>query len=109
MRFLDFTPNITISQLIEQSHQSPQLIFKHSTRCIISSFALKRLKACALSDSTCWVLDLLSYRHLSDEISDYFQINHQSPQLIVVKDGKLLGSASHEGIDCEFIARCYEK
>jgi bacillithiol system protein YtxJ len=109
MQFLALTPNISISQLIDQSFESPQLIFKHSTRCIISSFALKRLHACAHEESTCWVLDLLSHRQISNDLSDYFQVPHQSPQLFVVKDGILLGSTSHEGIDCEFIAACYEK
>jgi bacillithiol system protein YtxJ len=54
-------------------------------------------------------LDLLSHRQISNDLSDYFQVPHQSPQLFVVKDGTLLGSTSHEGIDCEFIAACYEK
>ena len=109
MQFLDFTPNVSISELIAQSYESPQLIFKHSTRCIISSFALKRLQTCADEDSTCWVLDLLSHRQISNDLADFFQIPHQSPQLFVIKDGTLFGSTSHEGIDCEFIAACYEK
>lgn len=109
MEFRDLSPATHIDSIEELSHESTQLIFKHSTRCIISSMALKRLKACAEIDATCWVLDLLTYRSISNEIATRYQTEHQSPQLFIIRNGHVIGFTSHEGIDCNFILNCHEK
>jgi len=44
-------------------------------------------------------LDLLNFREISNEIADHFEVVHQSPQLLVVKNGKVVANASHEGIN----------
>ena len=101
-------PGITIESkvhleaLIADSFKRPQLIFKHSTRCSISRFVLADFTAHFTYSSDEFVahyLDLLNYREISNEIADHFEVVHQSPQLLVIKNGKVVSHASHEGIN----------
>jgi bacillithiol system protein YtxJ len=94
----------TIAQLdaIEkESFQIPVAIFKHSTRCHISRAALRMFEnELNLKEEIApYFLDLLEYRNVSNEIAIRFGVPHQSPQLIVIKDGKAIYNASHERID----------
>lgn len=92
-----------LNQVIEQSNQTPILIFKHSTRCSISSMALNRLeRAWSDKDSekvTPYYLDLISHRDVSNNIAETLGIMHESPQAIVLKDGKAIYNASHMSIN----------
>ena len=91
-----------LEALIADSFKRPQLIFKHSTRCSISRFVLADFTAHFTYSSDEFVahyLDLLNYREISNEIADHFEVVHQSPQLLVVKNGKIVSHASHEGIN----------
>lgn len=88
-------------ELIEaQSETQPVLIFKHSTRCSISRFALKQFEfEFDLHDVIApYYLDLLNYREVSNEIADRFRVHHQSPQMIVLKNREVIYHVSHEGI-----------
>jgi bacillithiol system protein YtxJ len=105
MEFLTFTPETNLDEILNNSHQTPQVIFKHSTRCIISSMALKRLKLNPNFNIAVWVLDLLNHRDLSNQLATRFNTPHQSPQIFVLVNGQLKATASHEKIDCEFIQR----
>lgn len=108
---MDFHELISIQSLDDieqQSFQRTQVILKHSTRCIVSTMALRNLKQC-VANADCWVLDLLSYRFLSNEISLRYKIPHQSPQIIVFRDGKIQCDASHEEITCDLIKSTYAK
>jgi bacillithiol system protein YtxJ len=88
--------------LISTSFKTPQLIFKHSTRCSISRFVLADFIAhfgYSSNEFGAYYLDLLSYREISNAIAQRFEVHHQSPQLIVIKNGKAIAHASHEGIN----------
>ena len=88
-----------IDDIIKASEQKPILIFKHSTRCGISSMMLKRFDNKIADLSTpYYFLDILKYRPLSNLIQDKFEITHQSPQLLVIKNGKVIAHDSHSGI-----------
>lgn len=89
-----------VDQIIEKSNQSPVLIFKHSTRCSISTMALKKFERDykETTDIKFWFLDLIQYREISNEIAERFEITHQSPQVILIKNGKSIYSSSHNGI-----------
>ena len=95
----------TVDQLgaIETASFSvPQLIFKHSTRCSISRFVLADFMnhfTYASEEFDAHYLDLLNHRDISSAIADRFNVVHQSPQLIIVKNGKAVAHASHEGIN----------
>lgn len=101
-------PGITIQSklnlevLIADSFTRPQLIFKHSTRCSISRYVLSDFIAhfaYSSDEFTAHYLDLLNYREISSQIAEQFVVTHQSPQLLVVKNGKVVANASHEGIN----------
>ncbi|MFC4740495.1 bacillithiol system redox-active protein YtxJ [Flavobacterium ponti] len=94
-----------ISQLDEIdaiSEGKPVVIFKHSTRCSISRFALKQFDAAFNypEDKIDWyLLDLLNHRDISNEIAHRYNVQHQSPQILVIKSGKAVYHDSHDGID----------
>jgi len=92
-----------LEEIKEQSKIHKILIFKHSTRCGVSSMALSRLERQWQSTSAekpqRYFLDLLQYRNLSDEIAFTFKVRHQSPQALLIQDGKCVFHASHSMID----------
>ncbi|MCT8339970.1 bacillithiol system redox-active protein YtxJ [Flavobacteriaceae bacterium TK19130] len=90
-----------LDTIVEESKEKPVAIFKHSTRCGISRMVLKQFeKAYELSDSEAklYYLDLLQNRDISSEIAARFEVYHESPQLLVIKDGKAVDHASHHSI-----------
>jgi bacillithiol system protein YtxJ len=90
-----------LNEIIHLSTEKPVLIFKHSTRCSISRMVLKQFEnEFDLQDKVIpYYLDLLEFRNVSNEIAIRFRVTHQSPQIILVKDGKAVYNASHESID----------
>jgi bacillithiol system protein YtxJ len=96
-----------ISQLdaiVEESKTTTVAIFKHSTRCGISRMVLRNFEGTYDIDPSqmkLYFLDLLSYRNISDEVGFKFQVLHQSPQLIVIKNGVAVSHASHHSIRAE--------
>lgn len=90
-----------LDEMVAISDQKPALIFKHSTRCSVSRFALKQFEnEYALDDKIdAYFLDLLEYRDISNEIASRFGVYHQSPQLLLIKNGQSVYDASHDAID----------
>ena len=87
--------------ILKASFSIPQLIFKHSTRCNISHIVKNDFISnygFSSDDFGLWHLDLLAHRTLSDAIAKHLGVVHESPQLIVIKNGKALKSTSHEKI-----------
>lgn len=81
----------------------PIVIFKHSTRCSISRMALKQFEREYDLDETvdAFFLDLIEHRDVSNEIASRFNVYHESPQLILIKNGKAVYNVSHSDIDAE--------
>lgn len=94
-----------IDQLVDidvESHTMPVVLFKHSTRCSISSAALDRVER-GWNDQEMegirpYYLDLIAHRSISDAIAIHYQVEHQSPQVLVIKDGECVYHESHMGI-----------
>ena len=85
--------------LMQASYEKPVYIFKHSSRCGISSMVLKRFeKQIASSEELYYHLHIQAFRPLSNWIAEETDIRHESPQLIVLKDGKVLTHGSHNSI-----------
>ena len=99
--YLNWIPLTSIEQLEEIKEISKTeavLIFKHSTRCGISSMVIKQFEKLFTEEHQnlkVYYLDLLNYRDISDEVGFTFQVMHQSPQLIAVKHGVSVENASH--------------
>jgi len=109
-KVLPWIPLNTIEQLdviTEKSKTKTQLIFKHSTRCGISRMVMNQFVSAFDVDNNVdlYYLDLLSYRDVSNEVGYKFQVMHQSPQLLVIKNGVVVAHASHGAINDMDISR----
>ena len=89
-----------LDQIIEASRTKPQLIFKHSTRCGVSSMVKSRLDGAWSHNEKIipWHLDLLRFRNISNEIAERFGIHHESPQIILLKNGQVEMHISHASL-----------
>ncbi|MAO09915.1 MAG: bacillithiol system redox-active protein YtxJ [Flavobacteriaceae bacterium] len=95
-----------LEEIIKESKNKPVAIFKHSTRCGISRMVLKQFeKNYDLDDNQLklYFLDLLQNRDISNEIAARFKVHHESPQMIVLKDGEVIHHDSHQGIDANHL------
>ena len=97
--------NLTSVEQLEKikynSEAKTQLIFKHSTRCGVSRMVMRQFEESygfSKDDFDVYFLDLLGYRDVSNAIASLFQVVHQSPQLVVVKNGVVADHASHGAI-----------
>lgn len=91
-----------LDELVTESNSHPVAIFKHSTRCGISRSVLKQFeKNYNLKDKNIklYFLDLLQNRDISAEIATRFGVQHESPQMIVLKNGAVVHHDSHGSID----------
>ena len=99
--------NLTsLDQLNEiKSAEGYSLIFKHSTRCSISSMAKNRLDREEAPDNMkFYYLDLIAYRSISNKIAEVFKVHHESPQVLLIKNGECTYEESHNGISMDEIA-----
>ena len=96
-----------LNDAIFASNEQTVLLFKHSTRCSISSMAKSRLEDKWREDLliTPYYVDLISFRNVSNEITDRFNIIHQSPQVLVISNERCLGSFSHNEINLDTILK----
>ena len=93
-----------LETIVQESHDKPQLIFKHSTRCSISSMAKNRLERdWSLDNVDPWYLDLIVYRSISNMIESRFKVRHESPQAILFINGAVVYHASHSEISVDDI------
>ncbi len=91
-----------LEEIKEKSATKPQVIFKHSTRCGISSMVMRQFVDAydlTLNGLDLYYLDLLNYRDISNEVGYKFQVMHESPQLLVIKSGVAVKHASHGAIN----------
>ena len=99
MNWIHLTDETQLTEIISRSQSKPQVIFKHSSRCSISAVALQRLQKSQQPDSLdFYFLDLLAHRALSNKVSEVFGVHHESPQVLLIKDGKCIFDESHLGI-----------
>lgn len=102
--FVHLNSEQQFNEIIEASKQGKGvLIYKHSTRCFISSMALRRLSGLNTESFTAYYLDLLEHRSVSNAVAQEFGVVHQSPQLLWIVDGKCIASTSHEGVGVEIV------
>jgi len=99
MNWIPLKEESQLQEIEQRSHQQPVVIFKHSTRCSISSTALNRLERnwneAEMTSVQPYYLDLLAYRPLSGQVAFTFDVEHQSPQVLLIREGKCIYTASH--------------
>ncbi|WP_395049339.1 bacillithiol system redox-active protein YtxJ [Flavobacterium sp.] len=103
INWINLTDLGQLNEIITLSNDKPAVIFKHSTRCSVSRFALKQFENEFDNEDKVdtYFLDLLEHRDVSNEIAKRFGVFHQSPQLLLIKDGKSIYDVSHSDIDAE--------
>jgi bacillithiol system protein YtxJ len=100
MNWIPLTDKHQLDELVKESQSKTVAIFKHSTRCSVSAMVKRSLERDWKADQLpIYYLDLIAYRSLSNEIANRFSVRHESPQLILIKNGEAIYDASHEGID----------
>lgn len=89
-----------LDDIVQMSNNKPVIIFKHSTRCSISAMAKDRLERQWSPEESVPVfyLDLIRYRPVSDRIAEMFSVEHESPQVLLITNGKCTYHASHSMI-----------
>ena len=101
MNWIPLTSLDQLSEIKAQSNAETVLIFKHSTRCGISSMVIKRFEKLfdeSMQHVKVYYLDLLNYREISNEVGYNFQVMHQSPQLLIIRNETTVFHASHYDI-----------
>lgn len=97
----NLTSTEQLDNIAKRSHSKTQIIFKHSTRCGVSRMVMNQFVSQYNLDANLdlYYLDLLSFREISNEISSKFQTIHESPQLLIIKNGVAVTHASHGAIN----------
>jgi bacillithiol system protein YtxJ len=107
MNWNKLTEESQLAAIRQESATQPVVIFKHSTTCSISAMALKRMERNWQDTAGIkpYYLDLLSNRSLSKQVADTFGVEHQSPQVLLIKNGEAVYDESHYGISFDAIAK----
>ena len=106
--WVEVTDKDAIEKIIHRSNRIPQFIFKHSTRCPISSRAYSQISSVTdeiSADVEINYVDVIAYRDVSQEIADKLGIEHESPQLLLVESNKVIWDVSHYDIEADDIIK----
>jgi bacillithiol system protein YtxJ len=107
MKWTELTALEQLEEIKKESADKPVLIFKHSTRCNISRTTLDRLERKwndqEMSKIKPYYLDLISNRPISNSVAQQFDVEHQSPQILVIENGKSVLNLSHFEIEYDQI------
>lgn len=112
MNWHPITETSDVYAIEERSRAIPCLIFKHSSSCPISGLAKMRLEGdwdFAEDQLEVYFLDLLRYRPISALIAEHFAVHHESPQVLLIRDGLCTYDNSHLDINVAEIHECYDQ
>ncbi|HSN08186.1 MAG TPA: bacillithiol system redox-active protein YtxJ [Hanamia sp.] len=99
MNWIPLQDEKQLDEIVANSNTIPQVIFKHSTRCAVSSMAKNRLDRMEAPEGVnFYILDLIRHRNISNKIASDFGVSHQSPQVLVINNGECIYNESHSGI-----------
>jgi bacillithiol system protein YtxJ len=107
MEWMDLPDEGALELIDERSRQQPVLLFKNSPQCLVSSTMLRRFEhdwtKHDLVPAAPFLLDVLAQRTLSQQLARHYGVPHASPQLLVIRHGKCVHSASHFEIRLEHV------
>ncbi len=104
MKWIPLLNEEQLEEIKTNSLHTPQVIFKHSSRCSLSSMARNRLDRDEFPTGVdFYFLDIINHRNISNKIAHDFKIRHESPQVLIITEGKCVYDESHSGIDMEDI------
>ena len=99
--------NLTSAEQVDtiKANSGYSIIFKHSTRCPISMMAKRKFeldeKLFDVNVTPLYFLDLIKFREISAKVAEIFNVHHESPQLLLIKDGECILDQSHSAISAE--------
>jgi bacillithiol system protein YtxJ len=100
MAWKELTQIEQLEDIRNKSFAKPQVIFKHSRRCSLSSMAQSRLERAGFPPNLeFYHLDLITHRDLSNKIAEQFDVCHESPQVLLIRNGQCVYEESHMAID----------
>jgi bacillithiol system protein YtxJ len=102
MAWVKLSSQKDLERLIIDSEYAPVVLFKHSTRCSLSTMAMNRLNE-STKKIDIHIIDVICNRDISDLVAQKFQVKHQSPQLIVLKQKNCSFHVSHMNISANII------
>jgi len=100
--WIPLTNSEQLDDIVSRSNAKVQVIFKYSTRCGINRIVMKGFENAnesSVQDFDFYYLDILSFRSVSNTIATRFEIVHESPQVLVIKNGAVIAHASHSAIN----------
>lgn len=103
--FLRIEDRTTLDNLITDSKQRPVIVFKHSNACSISARAYREMQK---FEGDVNILEVQSARDISRELADLTGVRHETPQVIVLRDGKAVWNASHFDVTANGVAKALE-
>lgn len=99
MNWIVLNEEAQIEQIKKESEQQPVVIFKHSTRCGTSDMIKMRLERAGQPASVkFYYVDVIRHRPVSQKLAEVFDVYHESPQVLLIKDGECVYDESHNGI-----------
>src|SRR5688500_10965261 len=105
MNWISLQDDQQLWDIKEKSNLRPQVIYKHSVRCGVSSVVKSRLEKAKLpTDIDYYFLDIIHHRAISNKIAEEFKVYHESPQVLVIRNGECVYDESHMGINAQEIA-----
>lgn len=106
--WIDLNSMKQLDEVEKDSEEKTVAILKHSTRCGVSRMVLRMFESDYDLDENepvkLYFLDLISHRDISNEIAERFNVRHESPQLIVLKNREVVHHSSHQGISAKKLA-----
>lgn len=104
MNWITIQDENQLEEIKEKSKIRPQVIYKHSVRCGVSSVVKSRLEKAKLpTDIDYYYLDIIHFRSISNKIAEEFRVYHESPQVLLIRDGQCVYEESHMGITAQEI------
>lgn len=107
-QMIEITEAAALENVMARSAQTPVFIFKHSNRCPISARAANRVGEYLAQNPPgmppVYLIDVIASRPLSNVVAEATGVTHASPQMLLIRDGKAVWSASHGVISGEAIA-----
>ena len=104
--FIELNEVQQLDELLNQSAEQPVILFKHSNSCVISARARRQM---VKLEKPVAIIIVQKARPLSNEIASRFELQHETPQVLIVRDGKLAWSASHFRITTDAVTQAVEE
>lgn len=101
MKYTEITSIEQWQQVLATSNEQPIVVLKHSTTCPISAAAYSEFTAVDFEHA--YLVKVIESRDVSNEIAANLDVQHASPQAIVIKDGKASWQATHHAVTAKAI------